>query len=69
MKTRLFAVLLSGAFLCVSPSFAQNGQGQNDDGQGKVHAPEFDAQTAALGLALAVSAVAAVKGRFKRRGQ
>ena len=30
-------------------------------------APEFDASTAALGLALAGSAIAAIKGRFSRR--
>ncbi|HMC35186.1 MAG TPA: hypothetical protein VKH65_12285, partial [Myxococcales bacterium] len=57
MKTRFFAVLGGAAALYLSsPSLAQNhggNQGSDTQGFGTVPAPEFDGQTAALGVALA----------------
>jgi hypothetical protein len=56
-----------------SPSLAQNRSlnepGDDDKGGERVRAPELDGQTAALGVALAASAVAALKGRFRRNRQ
>ncbi len=72
MRLRMFAALFGAMALYASaPSLAQgNGQGgDNDDQGGKVAAPQLDGPTAALGLALAASAIAALNGRFRRNGQ
>ena len=71
MTARFFAALFGALALCASlPSFAQNqgGNGQGGNGQG-ISAPEFDVQTAALGVALAGAAVAAVRARLRRPRQ
>ena len=71
MASRLFAALLGAMLLYAAPSFSQNqdGQGDNNNNQGKTSAPEFDGQTAAMGLAVAGAAVLALKSRFGRRRQ
>jgi len=77
MTARFFAALFCALALCASlPSLAQNqggngqgGNGQGGNGQGGVSAPEFDVQTAALGVALAGAAVVAIRARLRRPRQ
>jgi hypothetical protein len=72
MTARLLAALLGALALCISSASLAQNQGGNQGGNsqgGSVAAPEFDAQTAALGIALAGTAIVAIRGRLRRPRQ